>query len=378
MIVLLIISVIVAASYCLLMVRFNKAWNKIPEFNSTTVEPFIQVTVIVPVRNESENINAVLHSLMKQSYPKHLLEIIISDDHSEDDTAKIAKEFFQNYTMVDGCVLDNSKVKVGSKKHALKSAIELSKGELIITTDADCVHNKDWILEMVSFFTIHKPVMICGPVLMAGDSSFIQQFQTTDYLSLQACGAASLFLERPLLCSGANLLFTKRAFYEVGGYDNNLGNASGDDTFLMLKMYDRFRGKVQFLKSVNSIVTTTCASTIGDFVAQRFRWISKISYYSNSFIKGFGYYIVFVNLWLVILLFAGFNSPIAWLVFFSILFTKTFVDYALLSNAAKFFNLKMEKSTFFCMEVVYPCYLLRLLFGFLRGTFSWKHRLHNN
>ena len=53
------------------------------------------LSVIVPVRNEKANMEQLLNSLSNQNYPKHLIEIIISDDHSTDDTVIIAHRFFE-------------------------------------------------------------------------------------------------------------------------------------------------------------------------------------------------------------------------------------------------------------------------------------------
>ena len=51
------------------------------------------ISIIIPARNEAENIQHCLDSICNQSYPKHLYEIIVVDDHSTDNTAAIVKKY---------------------------------------------------------------------------------------------------------------------------------------------------------------------------------------------------------------------------------------------------------------------------------------------
>lgn len=374
---LIVFSLLIMACYCMLIFKWNAAWNNIPLLEDLNSVTGIKLSVIIPVRNEASNMERVLSSLTKQTYPAHLWEIIVSDDQSDDNTVNIAKNYFVRHPFVTESVIETNKNERSSKKTALKKAIENATGELIITTDADCLHNTEWLKTIADFFIAKQPVMICGPVLMHSDSTFLQQFQTLDYLSLQASGAASLALNKPLLCSGANLAFTRRAFYEVNGYEDNLQQATGDDTFLMLKMHQRFPGKVLFLKSPNAVVTTQCSRSLNEFLQQRFRWISKTTHYPGVYIQLTGSFILFVNLLLLFHLGAGFYIPKLFLLAIVYLSIKTITDYFFMSHAAAFFQIRINKLSFLSIQVLYPVYLLALTFGFVRGSYLWKKRNHD-
>ena len=121
------------------------------EQNNTT--PRVKVSVIVPARNEALVIEHCLLSLMHQNYPDDLLEIIIVDDHSEDDTAAIVNKCasgklrlisLHNY-LKEGDI-------IAHKKKAIEIGIAESSGDVIITTDADCIAGKDWISTIVNFY----------------------------------------------------------------------------------------------------------------------------------------------------------------------------------------------------------------------------------
>ena len=75
------ISVVLFVGYALLITAITFGWWRLKEFRITDSLPFITVSVIVAVRNESANIQKLLNSLLAQNYPSHLLEIVIVDDH---------------------------------------------------------------------------------------------------------------------------------------------------------------------------------------------------------------------------------------------------------------------------------------------------------
>ena len=76
----------------------------------------------------------LLAALQQQTYPKELFEVIVIDDHSEDRTAEIVKQFND----VKLLSLQNESIN-SYKKKAIETGIAAATGELIVTTDADCI-----------------------------------------------------------------------------------------------------------------------------------------------------------------------------------------------------------------------------------------------
>lgn len=99
-----------------------------------------------------QNIKACLDSIVAQSYPAHLFEVIVIDDHSEDDTAAIIKTYAdKNVHLIS--LKDHVKDRINSyKKKAIEIAVAQAKGTLIITTDADCILPKDWLQTFAAFY----------------------------------------------------------------------------------------------------------------------------------------------------------------------------------------------------------------------------------
>ncbi len=89
-----IISLALLVAYYFLIHYYHQSWKQVPRFDANAANDFVaseKISVVVPARNEEAVIEQCIVSLLRQSYPKELLEIIIVDDHSNDRTAGIAK-----------------------------------------------------------------------------------------------------------------------------------------------------------------------------------------------------------------------------------------------------------------------------------------------
>lgn len=356
------------------MLRWRIAWNKIPANEYHEVAEELKISVIIPVRNEAANIVYVLRSVAAQNYPLHLFEIIISDDQSDDETVSLVKNFITGNPQINIRVIEAGSKNFSSKKSAIKKAVDHTNGSLVVTTDADCLHHKDWLITVANYFKQKNAVMICGPVLLKGEKNFLHQFQQAEYTSMQICGAAALHLQQPLLCSGANLAFGKEYFYKVNGYDDDLIHSSGDDTFLMLKMHKQFPGRIHFLKSSKAIVTTPAVADFKTFLRQRARWISKTKFYSGAFIPFTGLFISVTNLLFPLLVLSSLFFHLSIVIAIACLMIKTGSDLLIISEGKKFFQMRVSKFSFVMMEAIYPVYLLILATQFFTKHTEWKKR----
>src|SRR5438309_849370 len=97
--------------------------------------PTMPVSIIIAARNEEQNIVKCLQSISTQEFSKELLQIIVVDDNSSDDTGPLAKKFLEeNFNQY--ILISLSKDEKG-KKMAIQKGIEQSTGSIIITRDAD-------------------------------------------------------------------------------------------------------------------------------------------------------------------------------------------------------------------------------------------------
>lgn len=372
------ISCWVVLAFCLLLFYLiwilHKviAWYMYPPTNRVHSDSMLpRVSVIIPVRNEAGNIITVLQDLSIQDFPDDKMEILVVDDHSEDDTGKIVAEFCAQCRKEIKWIPSTHDQPHG-KKAVLSKAIGLSKFEIILTTDADCRMNAGWVRSMASVFSNTDTNMVTGFVVTGDHGSILSRMEQLDQVVLSAVGATSIITGSPLLCSGANIAFRKKAFDEVGGYTYGANDPSGDDTYLML----RLSASVRFNKDTESIVSTQSHGNLNELVRQRIRWASKVKNYREKHILFFGMFIFFLNLVPLVnlALFIGGTVSLATLLVW--LFVKLATDFYFVQSFIGFSNQKRVLWMVPIYFMIYPFYtaVASLLIPF-KG-YEWKGRFY--
>ncbi|HSF46538.1 MAG TPA: glycosyltransferase, partial [Chitinophagaceae bacterium] len=240
---LIIISVlffILFVFYTFLLRKYNSIFVHIHE-HDPKLHSAVKVSVIIPARNEEKNIGACLDALQQQAGINAEPEIIVVDDHSDDQTSSIALSKCVTVISLKDEKLEST---VAFKKMALATGIRYATGDIILTTDADCIVPPDWIHTMTGVMSETKALMVTGPVRMVPSHTLVSRFQSLDFAILQGITAASVHSGYHDMSSGANLGYQKKAFYEVNGFRGIDDIATGDDMLLMQKFSRRFPGRI--------------------------------------------------------------------------------------------------------------------------------------
>lgn len=371
MLLLLIISLLFVC-YGILILYYWQSWKNIPAFIAAGSMLPIKVSVIIPARNEEDNIGALLEALHFQTYPKSHLEIIVVDDHSADKTVEIVMQF----PLVKLISLKDEIIN-SYKKKAIETGIAAAKGELIITTDADCLPPAKWVETIVAFKEKTGDVFIVAPVVLNCNSQLLQIFQAMDFMVLQGITGASVYKRIHSMCSGANLAYERNVFYEVNGFDGIDKIASGDDMLLMHKIAKKYPRNIHYLKSADAIVSTKPMETWSAFFNQRVRWASKALYYDDKSIFRVLLLVYLFNLSFPAILIAGFFNHSYWLYFLLFWVLKTIVEFPFFNSVATFFNKQWAVKLFFIFQPLHILYtIISGFFGQL-GKYEWKGRKVN-
>ena len=155
-------SYIFTAIYVIIVITFIKGWRSLIVYEPVKSIASTKVSIIVAARNEAHHIAKTIQDLLDQDYPAELVEIIIINDHSTDETAAIITSFAQDGVKLINLMEDNALNSY--KKKAIQTAIGQSTGTLIITTDADCRMGKNWLKTIVSYYEENDYKMISSPV----------------------------------------------------------------------------------------------------------------------------------------------------------------------------------------------------------------------
>jgi len=375
--VLTVICSLLSLAYVLLILLYRRGWRLQPGFEIPgDFHPRTSVSVIIPARNEAANIAACIRSVLQQDYPPQLLEIIVVDDHSEDDTARIVQSLgdarVRCMRLADH-LPDEGPVNAYKKK-ALATGISHSSGALIITTDADCTAPAQWLRSMAAIYEKEHPVMIIAPVAFTCDGSMIQLFQSLDFMSMQGMTAAAHRLRLGSMSNGANLAFTREAFYRVDEYSGAEHLASGDDYLLTVKMQARFPGRISYLKTPGAIIQTAPQPGWGSFLQQRIRWASKSGRYRDGRLTAILVLVYAFNLSFLVMTAAACADHSFLPVPMAMLFIKICVELYYLRSVADFFGARSRLRLFPFLQPLHIIYVV--VAGLLgsAGVYRWKGR----
>lgn len=328
-----------------------------------------EVSVVVPFRNEMQQLPTLLSSLKGQQYPSDKIEWVLVNDHSEDASAQwVASDHDPRIKLISLPPHEYG------KKQGLTSGINQASGQWIITTDADCTHDSQWVKTIIGTAIQNDAMMICGLVKIQPCASLLPAFQAMETAVLQVSGAGSLSMGLPLLNTGASLCFRKDAWEALGGYSGHSHIASGDDTFQLLRFFERYRERVIPLVHAAGAASTKPALSFSEILAQRIRWNGKVKHYPLSSIHLTGLLVMAAALtWLVTVLMAVFNET-GWIWPLSILFVRLIGESAVLAVWFRVIGQSFSPLQILLMSVFYPVFTM---FSFIIRPFMkvrWKGR----
>lgn len=357
---------------------FVVAWFRMEQFQlNPAMLITTRVTVIIPARNEANTLPFLLQDINNQDFPREYLEVLVMNDASTDQTAEVVQRLKSSVNYQLKLVNVDATISTSPKKRAITQAIDIASGELIITTDADCRVGVYWLHLMVQYYQTYSPKLISAPVTFVDDSRSFTSLQIVEFASLVGSGAVSMFLQKPTMCNGANLAYTKKAFEEVGGFEGSELLASGDDEFLMHKIFQRFPEKVMFLNNKNAIVKTSSQQTLHSFVQQRIRWASKWRFYQNWQVTALAIFIFCVNFGLIIGLVGALAGYFSWTSFLCQVGLKWGLELIFLQGILRFLGHRLALWWIPITQLIYPFYVS--FFGLLaqKKGYEWKgRRLH--
>jgi cellulose synthase/poly-beta-1,6-N-acetylglucosamine synthase-like glycosyltransferase len=372
------IIALIGLAYAVLIGLYTYWFLRIKHFQPKKLLPArCFFSIIIPARNEALVIKDCLKKIQAQNYPRDLFEVIVVNDHSSDDTAALVQEL---QTSFDGLYLIHLADFISGninayKKRAIEIAAAQAKGDWIVTTDADCEVLPNWLNNLDQFIQINNSVLVAAPVMFSNNKPWLGIFQILDFMSLQGITAAAVAAGYHSMCNGANLAYSKKAFYQVDQFKGIDHLASGDDMFLMYKIKKQFPNQLGFLFSKDVIVTTAPMDNWKGFFNQRIRWASKAESYSERSIFWVLLLVYLFNAGLLVGLITGFFIEGFYPIMGALLLLKIFVELIFLIPVARFFNNQLLLLLFPFMQPFHIVYTV--VAGWLGkfGSYEWKGRV---
>lgn len=357
--------------YCFFLLKVFLGLNKLSNESEKKLNEFI--SIIIPFRNEEKNIQQTFINLVNQNYPEDKYEIIFIDDSSEDKSLEILKAFASKEN-VKILSVPYEYSPNAHKKRAIRYGIENSRGDIIVTTDADCIHQKDWLKNLLKFFD-EETGFISGPVEFLPKQNLFGKIQRLEFSGLVITGAGLIGADNPIICNAANIAYRKSVYDKVQGFHHQMNLSSGDDELLMQKIKKDTNYKIKFAAVRDAIVFTHANKSLKEFFHQRKRWASKGLFYNDKtlIIKLILIYLFYIGLFLQIAF--SFLLSVKFLILFLIsIIVKSFFEYLVLHRGKIILSDKRILNAFLFTELFQIPYIVFAGIAGVFGNFKWKGR----
>lgn len=367
---LLVLSILVCIWYVKLFFSYIEGWKSLQVLQKDGLL-HEKVSVIIPFRNEEEQLPALLQKLDQQNYP--WATYILINDHSTDNSVSIVEQWVPKTGAHQLIHLES----MHGKKQAVKTGIQAAETEWILCTDADTLPHMNWVQTMLHAALSRDAEFVSGPVAIQPGNTFFSKWQALEFAGLIGIGAAAIQLSNPNMCNGANILYRKSSYERIRGFEGNEHVPGGDDQFLMHRIFNENPEAVMFCKSEEALVWTKPEQSIQSFLNQRIRWASKNGAFERRSVSlemmgVWFFYFLIVTLFLCAVL-----SPIFLLAASLLFMTKYWIERRYYVVVLPFFGMTDLKRNFLLSELFQLPYVL--ITGILGkfGSYQWKGRKYN-
>ncbi|HOV98067.1 MAG TPA: glycosyltransferase [Bacteroidota bacterium] len=367
-VILLTILAFTALFYYFFLARVQIGLTRLFKPHKLVRYPFI--SIVIAARNEESSIEECLFSVLRQHYPSERYEVIVVNDHSTDATKEKVQQLqkvYKNLKLLD--VTDG----IHGKIHAISLGVEETKGEIICSTDADCVASPTWILTMAHHFS-EGTAMVAGPVVLEkNDESFLSTFDRLEFLGVITIAAGLIGAKRPIICNGANLAYKRDVFFLAGGFGEEA--VDNDDELLMSRILKRNLGSIDFAWEPLAIVRTKPVKSLQSFLHQRMRWATKKGHYEDISILAelIVLYFFFVSLIVAFILGICWDNTLLLPTALSFL-GKIILEYLTLKTGARLWRDTIPIWKFLIAELLHVPYILITAFCAQFFSLRWKGR----
>ena len=322
-----------------------------------------RISILIAARNEEKNIVECLQHLEKLHYPKDLIQIIIGDDHSEDNTLSIIENYISGKPHFSVVNIEENLGKARGKANVLAHLAHKANGEYFFITDADIRVPSEWINSLLPHIQNKKNIVSGTTIVKANEKWW--QFQQWEWLFLYLLNSFMQDIE-PITCSGNNMALSAKAYWETGGYEN-IDFSVTEDYKLYLELKKHGYTHVQlFEKSATAFSAPTRSFT--ELLDQRKRWIKGGT--GLPFI--FWFFMVIYSLFLPSIIALFFLSPIAGIIFLS---GKIVLEFILFTISSKQLSISLKWILFPVFEIYTQFITITNFINLLLpGKVRWKGR----
>ncbi len=232
-----------------------------------------RVSVVVPARNEEDNIERCVRSLMATTYPANRFEVIVVNDRSTDGTEAVLKRLQTEFSAlrVHNTIESTDNTNLQGKTRALHQGIERSCGDVVMMTDADCVVQPTWVRRVAELF-VQPDVALVPSFTVIQAHTLFAKMQGLEWVFNHTMASAGIGLGQPLGCFGNNLSVRRRVYDALGGYARVPFSVT-EDLAILQAVAHLPNQQVRYVCDEQMRIETLPCPTLGAFVKQHRRWV---------------------------------------------------------------------------------------------------------
>ncbi|MDR0799589.1 MAG: glycosyltransferase [Dysgonamonadaceae bacterium] len=186
-----------------------------------------RVSLIICAKNETENLQAFLPSILEQNYPEY--EVIIVNDDSTDDSEDALRRMENQYSHLYYTYIPQGTKNVSRKKLGIALGIKAAKYDTLLFTEADTYPVSDnWLSAMVRHFS-HRETIVQGFSALEKRTGFMNKFAAYDYYFCNIQMMAMVLSRIPYGANGRNLAYHRVHFDSQKGYSKYRFLQGGED-----------------------------------------------------------------------------------------------------------------------------------------------------
>jgi cellulose synthase/poly-beta-1,6-N-acetylglucosamine synthase-like glycosyltransferase len=240
------------------------------------------ISIVMPCYNEGHHIGEAIEALLKLDYPKEMIEIIVVDDKSNDNSVEVIKKYAQKYKNVKLIV---NRRNSGGAAEPLNIGIRYAKYNYVAVVDSDSIPDKDSLRKMIGFLQQDSKVgVVTCSILVKKPWNLLQKLQAYEYFIIAFTRRLLDMVDSIYVTPGPLALYRKDVLMKVGLFDTK--NMTQDIEMTWNIMAHGYYARM----CLDAKVYAASPSTIKSWWKQRIRWnlggIQTLFKYKKKWFKG--------------------------------------------------------------------------------------------
>ena len=345
----------------LLILLISANWQKTVGFSGEKVP----VSILIAARNEAHNILNCLQAISRLNYPSELVEVLIGDDNSTDNTYQLVADFIKNKPNFRLIKITENLGQARGKSNVLAHLTRLATSNYFFITDADIEVPANWIGAMLARATPETGI-VTGITTTKGTDLF-SRMQALDWLN--SLGYIQIVADRnlPVSTMGNNMLVTRAAYESTGGYEIMPFSITEDVQLFNEVLRNGYKFKNVYYKDV--LAETAPTPDLAAFMHQRKRWMKgavHLPFYLRLIMVFYGSFYLFL-------------IPFFWFAPFTYVLLVLFLKWVFQTVFLKICLNRLQRKTSLLDLILFEGYQLlnttvSVVFIFLPFKVVWKGR----